>query len=155
MYSFICFDFFLTGGTFKALINVLSMFLNVCDFGLKKYTSQPMAAQLFFQEELWLAEGCTFTCQNRTRSGTLTVINVFFFNALCLYCYNMLSGADLTRWECISSSIIGVRWPPWWERAGEDSASGESMLIDGWNSTSENPPPRSRWSWLKGDMVWI
>ena len=31
---------------------VPSKFLNVYDFGMKKYTSQPMAAQLFFQEDL-------------------------------------------------------------------------------------------------------
>ena len=43
------------------------------DFGMKMYTSQPIRAQLFLQEELWLDESCTFSCRNRTRSGISTV----------------------------------------------------------------------------------
>ena len=31
---------------------VPSKFLNVYDFGMKMYTSQPITAQLFFQEDL-------------------------------------------------------------------------------------------------------
>ena len=58
---------------FEKNYSLPSKFLNVYGFGMKMYTSQPITAQLFFQEELWLVESCTFSCRNRTRSGTLTV----------------------------------------------------------------------------------
>ena len=37
------------------------------------YTSQPITAQLFFQEELSLVERCIFSCLISTRLGSLTV----------------------------------------------------------------------------------
>ena len=48
-----------------------SQFLNVHDFGMKMYTSQPITALHARNDKLWLA--CTFSSQNRSRSGTLTV----------------------------------------------------------------------------------
>ena len=44
------------------------------------YTSQPITALLERKAELWLAERCTFSCQNRTRSGTLTVLELACFD---------------------------------------------------------------------------
>ena len=38
--------------------------------------SQPIAALLERKAKLWLAERCAFSCQNRTRSGTLTVLTL-------------------------------------------------------------------------------
>ena len=40
--------------------SIPSKILNVYDFGMKKYTSQPITAQLFLYEELWLFERCSF-----------------------------------------------------------------------------------------------
>ena len=36
-------------------------------------TSRPITTQLWFQEELWLAVRCSFSCRKCTRSGTLMV----------------------------------------------------------------------------------
>ena len=43
------------------------------DFGMKKYTSQPITVLLARKAELWVAERCTFSCQNRKSSGASTV----------------------------------------------------------------------------------
>ena len=50
---------------------------------MEKYSSQPITAQLFFQEEHWLVETrCTFSCRNRKGSGTLTVLEFLGKNGL-------------------------------------------------------------------------
>ena len=72
------------------------------------YTSKPITAQLFFQEELWLVERCTFSCQNRTRSGTLTVLlekRLNYFLSSCKRCQS---------WKFMHESCldIGKRNPP-------------------------------------------
>ena len=54
--------------TEQFVFSIPSKFLNVCDFGKKMYTSWPITAQLFFQEDLWLAERCTYLCSNRTHA---------------------------------------------------------------------------------------
>ena len=54
------------------IVQVSSKFLNVYDFGMKIYTSQPITAQLFFQEELWLVESCTYSCQNSQSPGKIS-----------------------------------------------------------------------------------
>ena len=59
--------------TFSLRTVVPSKSLNVYDFGMKMYISQPIIALLGRKAELPLAERCTFSSQNRTRSGTLTV----------------------------------------------------------------------------------
>ena len=52
---------------------VQSKSLNVYDFGMQMFTSQPITALLGRKAELPFSEGCTFSCQNRSCSGTLTV----------------------------------------------------------------------------------
>ena len=74
-----------------SIIAIPSKFPNVCDFGMKMCTSQPPTAQLFFQEELWLAERCTFSCQNRTRLGALTVsISSIFAGHISGFAYDFV-----------------------------------------------------------------
>ena len=98
---------------------VPSKFLSVYDFGIKMYTSQPITALLARKGELCLAEGYTFSCQNRTLSGTLTV--AFYCSLLPNHCraylkphhlYGEVTGQPGDFW-CFSVFCVPVqRWGP-------------------------------------------
>ena len=70
----------------KASILVLTLlkYLNVNDFGINMYTYQSITIPCKRKTDLWLAWRRTFSCQNCTRLGTLTVYLCFLTPAVLI-----------------------------------------------------------------------
>ena len=60
----------LTINSGSAQFQIPSKSQNVYVLGMRMCTFQPITILLVRKAELWLVQRCTFSCQNRTRSGT-------------------------------------------------------------------------------------